>query len=278
MQMQLDTTAVHYKTKGEGFPIVILSGFSLDHQVMMGAFEPIFSERDGFQRIYPDLPGTGFTPASDDLVTSARIIDLVVQFIDDLLGDKPFMLIGFSYGGFIARGVLKQRQSQVVGLGLIAPSVNLEQGVRDLPEQMVIAHDADAVKLLPETVAATVMNTLSAQTRPVIERILAEFMASFPRGDQDFLTTLRQDPHFSYSPDIDQLETEFDAPALIVTGRHDTSVGYTGAFHLAKQYRRATYATLDRAGHGVYLEQDRIFTVLMHEWLDRVQEYLSSSA
>ena len=39
---------------------------------------------------------------------------------------------------------------------------------------------------------------------------------------------------------------------------------------------RATYATLDRAGHGVYLEQDALFRALTSEWLDRVEESVNA--
>jgi hypothetical protein len=31
---------------------------------------------------------------------------------------------------------------------------------------------------------------------------------------------------------------------------------------------------LDRAGHNLQIEQSRLFTALVHEWLDRVEEEL----
>ena len=36
---------------------------------------------------------------------------------------------------------------------------------------------------------------------------------------------------------------------------------------------RGTLAVLDRAGHGVSIEQQTLFRALASEWLDRVEEY-----
>ena len=83
--------------------------------------------------------------------------------------------------------------------------------------------------------------------------------------------TLRQSENY-HIQDVDVLDSPFEKPVLIVTGRHDTNTGYADAFYLARRYPRATYAALDRAGHGVYLEQDTLYQALMQEWFDRVEE------
>jgi hypothetical protein len=37
-------------------------------------------------------------------------------------------------------------------------------------------------------------------------------------------------------------------------------------------YSRGTFAVLDRAGHGLEVEQETVFNCLASEWLDRVEE------
>ncbi|MHB1684992.1 MAG: alpha/beta fold hydrolase [Bacilli bacterium] len=64
----------------------------------------------------------------------------------------------------------------------------------------------------------------------------------------------------------------FDKPALIITGRQDTSVGYVDSWNILDNYPRATFAVLDRAGHNLQIEQPNLFHALISEWLDRVQE------
>jgi pimeloyl-ACP methyl ester carboxylesterase len=61
-------------------------------------------------------------------------------------------------------------------------------------------------------------------------------------------------------------------PSLIVAGRQDTAVGYRDQWRIIESYPRATFAVPDRAGHGTTPEQDQLFSALINEWLDRVEE------
>ena len=61
-------------------------------------------------------------------------------------------------------------------------------------------------------------------------------------------------------------------PALILAGRQDATVGYLDALKLTENYPRGTFAILDRAGHGLEVEQETLFNSLVEEWLDRVAE------
>jgi hypothetical protein len=49
-------------------------------------------------------------------------------------------------------------------------------------------------------------------------------------------------------------------------------VGYAGAWRLLEHYPRATFAVLDRAGHGLPHEQVGLLGASLAEWLDRVGE------
>jgi pimeloyl-ACP methyl ester carboxylesterase len=53
---------VHYAQHGSGTTVLALHGAGVDHREIMGALEPLFAERPGYRRVYPDLPGMGRTP------------------------------------------------------------------------------------------------------------------------------------------------------------------------------------------------------------------------
>ena len=89
-------------------------------------------------------------------------------------------------------------------------------------------------------------------------------------ANADFLRRL-QDKGYSFSFDIDQLS--FEKPALILTGLQDNSVGYQDAMAMAGQFKRASFAILDAAGHSLPLEQEFVFEALVREWLERVMAY-----
>jgi pimeloyl-ACP methyl ester carboxylesterase len=63
-----------------------------------------------------------------------------------------------------------------------------------------------------------------------------------------------------------------DLPALILLGRQDAVVGYRDAWRIIENYPRATFAILDRTGHFLTVEQQALYSTLVNEWLDRVEE------
>ena len=45
-----------------------------------------------------------------------------------------------------------------------------------------------------------------------------------------------------------------------------------------ENYSYGTFAILDRAGHGLEVEQEAVFNCMVNEWLDRVEEYNRSES
>jgi len=66
MECQLENTTLHYEMLGEGRPLVVLHGAAGDHRAAAAEIEPLFTQRAGWKRIYPDLPGHGATRPSLD--------------------------------------------------------------------------------------------------------------------------------------------------------------------------------------------------------------------
>jgi pimeloyl-ACP methyl ester carboxylesterase len=56
----------------------------------------------------------------------------------------------------------------------------------------------------------------------------------------------------------------------VLPGRQDHMVGYADQYALLDLYPRATFVTLDVAGHNAQIEQPVLFEALTEEWLDRV--------
>ncbi|MCB0084055.1 MAG: alpha/beta hydrolase, partial [Caldilineaceae bacterium] len=106
-----------------------------------------------------------------------------------------------------------------------------------------------------------------AQMQDIVDGILS--------SDEETLSRIRQRHGFSFAADV--LSEPFAKPVLILTGKQDSIVGYEQAGDLLQYYPRATYAVLDRAGHGVNMEQPVIYTLLVNEWLDRVAEEQASA-
>src|SRR5690349_17333935 len=113
------SVALHFVEQGAGVPLLALHGWTPDHRLMLGCLEPILAGRPGYRRLYPDLPGMGRSPAPASIAGSDDLLAAVLDFVDDTLGDTPFLLAGESYGGYLSRALTRARPAQVLGLALI---------------------------------------------------------------------------------------------------------------------------------------------------------------
>ncbi len=270
MYCSLDNIKVHYETRGEGRPLILLHGLWLDHRQMVGCMEPIMADRPGWQRFYPDLPGMGQTLGEAWITNSDHMLDVLCDFIDHVLPGQRFTIGGYSYGGYLARGVVYRRADMVDGLLLACPMIK-DIGQRDLPPQEVrVADEAFMARLTPEQREEFAWT--SVQSQRIWERTQAEIDVGSLLGNEPFLTRLQREG-YAFSFDVDGSGRDpFQKPTLIVTGRQDWVVGYRDAWQILEHYPWATFAVMDRAGHNLPIAQERLFDALVGEWLDRVEE------
>ena len=100
----------------------------------MGCMDPVFDESSGYRRIYPDLPGMGRTPAPETIRSADDVLEVLLGFIDGVIGDQPLLVAGHSAGGYYAQAIAGRRPEQVVGLALLCP---LLAGIHDVPQHEV---------------------------------------------------------------------------------------------------------------------------------------------
>lgn len=82
MECQVGGLTMSYEEVGTGRPLLLLHGWPLDHRHIAHDMEPLFAERIGWRRLYPDLPGMGKTRAADWITQQDGMLDLVLAFID----------------------------------------------------------------------------------------------------------------------------------------------------------------------------------------------------
>ena len=151
MEYTVKDLPISYEIHGSGTPIVMIHGWSVDHRLMKGCMEPIFQSLDAaWQRIYFDLPGMGKTKGPAWITGTDQMLELILEFIDGVLPGQHFLLAGESYGGYLARGVLKARQALVDGLLLICPVASQETLQANAPALQVLEKDEAFLNSLSE--------------------------------------------------------------------------------------------------------------------------------
>ncbi len=256
------SSTIDYECVGNGTPILFLHGWGMDKRIMKGCFEPVFENMNNYRRVYIDLPGMGKS-AAGEVVSSDDVLQIVYEFAKEVIGEK-FIIAGESYGGYIARGFVKQYPQMLEGMILLCPLVypGTRQG-RVEPLKVMQRDDEFLSTLTKEQYDSfTFMNVIL--TRPVWKRYSEDILPAIEIQDRHFLDEILDG---SFSFDVDKLEEPILLPCLIIVGKQDTEVGYKDQFDLMKNYPNATYCAINRAGHNLQIEQPEIFRDIVKQWL-----------
>ncbi|MFI6423999.1 alpha/beta fold hydrolase [Promicromonospora sp. NPDC050880] len=269
--VEVDGVRVHYVEHGPppGAGVrtaVLVHGFPVDHRIMTSAFEPVFGTRPGWRRLYVDLPGMGRTVAPD-VASTDDVFRILRGTVEALVPEGPYVVVGQSYGGYLARGLTAADPERVAGLAAVVTVVDARHELRHVPEHRVLVREP----ALAERVGTQVLDaedTLVVQTTETWEWARRVVDPGLAAADPAAVARLEA----SYAGTFPVEPVPFEGPALILVGRQDATTGYRDAWGLVEHYPRATFAVLDRAGHALDTEQSTLFTALVGEWLDRVEE------
>jgi pimeloyl-ACP methyl ester carboxylesterase len=264
---------VYCQVIGSGMPIVMVHGMGVDHRTMTGCMEPVFQSRnDEWKRIYFDLPGMGSTKGVDWIANSDDMFKFVLAVVDEVIPGEPFLIVGESYGGYLARAVVHERLGDVEGMLLICPLVVADDEQRDVPPCSVLSRENALEERLEPEERDFLDLFLVNQSEENWKRFSDEMLIGFEGGDEGFKARIRGDvKSYAFTFDVDDLAVPFEKPSLIITGRQDCLVGYRDAWRLVENYPRSSFVVLDGAGHGLQIEQAGLFNALVNEWLDRVK-------
>lgn len=253
---------------GSGTPVVLLHGFGLDHRSLL-PLEPTFERSGGWRRIYLDLPGATGSPA--DAVSSAQeVADATVEEVLARVGDEPFAVLGSSFGGMIARHVAHELRPRVLGLATLVSVFIAQHDRRTVPPRTVLRQDPEVEPLLGPALdqyreVAVVESTDDA-------RAFAQYLLPGLDGaDQTALDRIAENYSLDHEPE-DKHPDPFVRPTLHITARQDDVVGHSDAWNRIDHYPRASFASLDAAGHNVLFEQPDLCSALVLDWLARIRQ------
>jgi pimeloyl-ACP methyl ester carboxylesterase len=254
---QVNAVRLHYTGHGEGVPLVAMHGAGVDHRDIEAAIEPVVP-RTGYRRIYVDLPGMGRS-TSDGLTCNDDVVTVLIDFIDRVCAG-PVMLVGHSYGAYVARGVAARRPDIVLGLALACP---IAEHSKDVPDHEVVRQDDDAYDELEAEQRTRFDDYFVVRTAANARRFRDHTWPGITLVDDEALGRIFAGWAIAIGP------ATLSAPTLILAGRRDSVVGYAGATQLLESYPHATLAVIEDVGHALIHEQPELFAALLGDWLDR---------
>lgn len=246
-----------YRSLGEGPAVLALHGAYSAHEEILGFLDSMLPFH---RRLYPDLPGMGNSTA-EGVDSADAVVTVLEEFIDQVVGPEPLVIIGHSFGAHIARGIAARRPTQVRGLVLICPLIpNNAQ-----PEKHVVLGDEGVAASLPPDQAEEFSGYFVVQTEETVDRFRTAVAPVLGRFDGEAVNLQMK----SWALDPDPETSGYDQSVLVLTGRHDSTVGYRQHTALLDRYPRATSIVLAEAGHALPHEHPEVLEVALHRLLVR---------
>jgi pimeloyl-ACP methyl ester carboxylesterase len=268
MIVKIKEQTVHYTVYGHGLPLIILHGFYLDSVSMVRAIEDTKISLKGFKRIYVDMPGMGQSPKHQLNNNSDTMLDLMCEFIKAIVHNHPFIVMGYSYGGYIVQGIAKRFLKQIIGEVLICPVVIPQ--IENRRKAKIINQDIDQefLSLLDEKKQKDLLEKMVVINKRTYMRHESDFYRAHALADNVFLEELYQSDNY-VSQYIESNEGFYPHKTLIFLGYQDIVVGYLDMLERLQYYPKATVNLLSDASHSFFLEQPTQFEYILNSWLSQ---------
>lgn len=261
MEFRLGNNCLYYEIEGNGHPLVVLHAMGTNHQSMKKWLEPVFITKRGFKRIYVDLPWHGHS-VCNDIVSTEGIRQLLSAFITEFLGEQHYSIIGHSFGGYIAQGLICDKLS---GLCLLAPATHNK--VRNVPTKTVRNLNENSLNKVSAEIRTAFETLMVYQTAENLQLFLEEVQPGRLQADREFLASnWRESGYFLKE---DPLVNPYSGHSIIIAGRLDSICGYKDYYKLSENLPNSTLAIL-QAGHLIAIEKRETVQFLVSDWLDHI--------
>ncbi|OPH46964.1 alpha/beta hydrolase [Paenibacillus ferrarius] len=272
MECHVSKGTINYEVCGEGSPVIVLHAMGTDHRSMKYWLEPIFMKRKDWQRIYLDIPAHGKSVITEQVKGTEDMLDMIIEFIDAVLPNQMFSVIGASFGGYLAQGIVHKKRELITGISLIASALHLPGSERTLPAKVVFEVDTSLFGELDDDVLNAFQLLMVHQNKSNLLTFLKEVQPGRLLANRNFLSSdwKKEGYYFKFDPlgNFEQLQH----PTLIVLGKQDSICGYEDHIKIFGKYNHASFAILDHAGHMIQIEEREVLTSLVTDWLFRIEK------
>lgn len=183
----------------------------------------------------------------------------------------PFVVAGFSLGGYVAQEVCRQAGGRIAGLGLLDTGARADtKDVKQTRERMIQAVDSAegagtaTFGQIAQGFAARIVHASRLQDRELLHLL---FDMASTVGSKGFV---RQQRAAMNRVDTRDLLPRMHVPAVVVCGREDQITPFSLSQEMASLLPNAELVAVAEAGHMSILEQPAAVVAALLRWLQRV--------
>ncbi len=266
---RLNGTSLYYETVGTGPTCLVMhGGLGLDHTLLHPLLDRL-GER--LRLAYYDHRGNGRSgrPPMETL-TMAQLAD-DADALAEHLGAARVLVLGMSYGGFVAQELAVRHPGRVAGLVLIGTTPGQLGRTENPDDDQGPPPPPELAQLMrqPPVDDEGYIATMGALTTYLVHRLdPADVARAMDRTIYSPAAWRRSMEVLGTWSAVDRLG-EIRVPTLVLVGKHDVLASPAQAYRIARRIPEAEVEVFGESGHALmYDEPDRFFAVV-EEWLDR---------
>jgi len=268
--IKLGNVTLGYRTIGKGPLLILLHGMLTN----MHSWDPDLLKKlsENFQVLIFDYPGIGYSTYKKMQFSVATIVDCLHGLIDKLKL-KPYAIIGYSFGGFIAQKFAIKYPKELKALVLIGSMCGGNEATWCDEKILQKIERASAKETSGEEQFNQMMSVmfteatlprLIARMKKVITTAAIEGLVSFEMQEKERQVV----DSFRDNNQLAEQITKLKLPVLVIAGKQDVIVPFANAELLQKKLPNAKLVSYDDAGHGLFYQYPL-------DIADNIKEFLS---
>jgi len=262
-------TELYYETRGMGPACLALhGGLGFDHQYLKRTLTPLETR---LRMVYFDHRGNGRSGRPPiETLTMEQLADDAAALMD-VLGIEAAVVLGHSYGGFVAQEFALRHPGRLRGLVLIDTTPGQLGGSESPADEQGPPIPAEMAELMSTAPGS------DAEFEALAPRMLPFYLHSRPVADLEALVEgavlsatamVRGFEVLAGWSSVDRLST-VTAPALLLWGKHDLVCSLPQAYRIARRLPTAEVEIFEQSGHFPWIEEPGAFFAALESWLAR---------
>ena len=249
-----ENVAIHYKTKGSGYPIILLHGVFQD----MDVFEPLIKKLSkNYQVISIDLRGHGLSDTPHDSRVDDYISD-IQQLLNALFINSAYV-IGLELGATIATGLTYKNPDLINGMVLINPTDNHST----FPDNRIYDRHADEIRTMSDEDKEKYLLRFRYKN---IKQAKKFVKSHIPSND---LQTMEEEIAVKRSFkdfDIISLLPDIETRTLVISGQYDGKILYSEGKRISELLPNAEFKLFEGSGELPFIEEKEKFFGVLEEF------------
>ncbi|MFC1878453.1 alpha/beta fold hydrolase [Chloroflexota bacterium] len=262
MQTQSNDPILNYTSQGQGPAVILIHGMITSHRDWAALIPELTA--NGFQALAVDMFGHGDSPKPNmpKLYNFKVVYGTLVEWIDSLDIERPFILVGHSMGGYMSLMYTLRRPEDVRALALLDPLYSLKQ----LPPFMINTHrlssiGAGMLKVAPQRMVEMALGwgpTMEDDSTPQIRDRIADDVKRASPYVLNIASTL---------PNLTNELGKIEVPCQVLWGDEDGLLNPTSFPQMVSAMPYAIGHVLPGRGHQPHLGNPERVNRLVLEFL-----------